>query len=97
MENQKKNGVLQKKKEEYNKAIKICNKVQLIQKMQEKIIKEIEECTYLICNIEEYYNYINQIKINTKQLKTIEDEKINCQKQKLYCRKKFENWMKKLV
>lgn len=83
VENQKKNGVLQKKKEEYNKAIKICNKVQLIQKMQEKIIKEIEECTYLICNIEEYYNYINQIKINTKQLKTIEDEKINCQKQKI--------------
>lgn len=64
--------------------------------MQEKIIKEIEECTYLICNIEEYYNYINQIKINTKQLKTIEDEKINCQKQKINIVEKFEELVKKL-
>ena len=36
-----KNGKMEhveyKRDEEYNKAIKICNKVQLIQKMQEKI------------------------------------------------------------
>lgn len=96
VENKRKMVYYRKRKKNIINAIKICNKVQLIQKMQEKIIKEIEECTYLICNIEEYYNYINQIKINTKQLKTIEDEKINCRNKKLILQKKFEKLDEKI-
>lgn len=93
---QKKNCLLQKRKEDYDKAIDTWNKIEQIQKRKEKIKKEIEQTQYLQSNLEEFYSCMNQINQNTTELKTIENNKINCQRQKIGVVNKIQDLEEKL-
>lgn len=95
-DNQKKKCLLQEMKEEYEKAIDTWNKIEQIKKRQEKITKEIEQVTYMLSNLEEFYSYIDQINLSITELKTLENKKIDCQRQKISIAEKIQVLNEKL-
>ncbi len=93
--NKKKKCLLQEKKEEYNKAIEIWNKVEQIKKEKEKKTKEIEQVRYLLDNLEEFYSYIDQINLNIMEIENIKNKEISCQKQKISIEEKIQEFDEK--
>ena len=89
--NRKQENLLQGKKEKYNNVINICNKIEQIKEKQEKITGEIEQVKYLIDNLEEFYSYIDKIKLNIAELKITENKKIECQKEKIIITEKIQS------
>lgn len=89
--NRKQENLLQEKKEKYNNVINVCNKIEQIKEKQEKITGEIEQVKYLIDNLEEFYSYIDKIKLNIAELKITENKKIECQKEKIIITEKIQS------
>lgn len=95
-ENQRKKDLLQKTKEEYDKAVTTWNKIEQIKKTKEKIIREIEQTEYWLSNLEEFYSYVKQINLNTNELRTLESKKIDCERQKISVAERIQALEEKL-
>ena len=96
LDNQKTMCLLQKKKEEYDRAINTWNKIEQIKTKQENITKEIEQISDLLSKIEEFYRYDEKINLNITELRNIENGKINCQKEKISVTEKIRELDEKL-
>lgn len=90
-EKQKKKSILQEKKEKYDKAIDIWNKIEQIKERQRKITGEIEQVKYLLDNLEEFYRCSDKKSLNITELRTIENKKIECQKEKINVTKRIQS------
>lgn len=83
IDNQKRKCLLQKKKEEYDKAINVWDKIELTKAKQKNIEKEVSQITYLFDKIDIFYDYVEKNNFGIEELRKIEIYKTNYQKKQM--------------
>ena len=95
-QNQEKTNLLREKKEKYDNAIDIWNKIEQTHIRKEKNIKETEQAQYLLNNLEEFYSYLDKFNKNLAELRQIENKKLECQKKEINAKQHIQELEEKL-